>query len=169
MEFDPYANPLEADGVCGRCGRPVDTEKAHSKELILEADHFNFVGDREFDDLMMMLDNWGRGYMNLAREGVDWSLPHELFEDFTDKMVPYIIRLKETGYGTPDRMIAIGNKVVEVMDKLIKYLQSEEDVLRLGGAWTDKEQEIKEYWEKKGERVNAYLSVQMPNVRRIEG
>jgi hypothetical protein len=168
MEFDPYINPLGADKVCGRCLRPVDVDLAHSKELVTEADHLRQAGEKEFSDLMMMLDNWGKGYLNIAKEGIDWSLPHELFEDFTDQMVPYIIRLGDCGYSTPERMVAIGDKVVEVMRVLIDFMQSEEDVLRLGGVWSDKDQEIKEYWEKKGES-NAHLRIPVSTLRQLKG
>jgi len=133
-----------------------------------ETDHLTTVGVQEFHDLMLMLDNWGSGYLRLAAEGVDWSLPHEYFEDFTDQMVPYIMRLKVEGYATPERLRAIGDKILDNMNVLITFMQTEEDVLRLGGKWSDKDQEIKEYWEREG-GSNAYLRVRMSTVQQLEG
>ena len=172
MEIDLFINPPQSEegqAVCGRCCRPLDLSAAQTKELTLHVDHLEKAGEKEFSDLMMMLDNWGKGYMNIAKEGIDWSLPHELFEDFTDKMVPYIARLGECGYSTTERMEAIGAKIVEVIGVLIDFMQTEEDVLRLGGAWTDKEQDIKEYWEKEGESLNANFRISMRQMQQLEG
>ena len=173
MEIDTIINPPESDdqgrAICGRCCRPLDFGASQTKEVTLRAEYLEKAGEKEFADLMMMLDNWGKGYMNIAREGIDWSLPHELFEDFTDQMVPYIARLGECGYSTTERMESIGSKIVEVIETLIHFMQSEEDVLRLGGAWTDKEQEIKEYWEKEGESLNANFRISMRKMQQLEG
>lgn len=165
MEIDHFQNPPQFDGerfICGRCAKPLDFSEVQTKELATHVDHLNQAGEREFQDLMMMLDNWAQSYIRIVEQGtVDWSMPHELFEEFTLQMCPYIIRLRETGYSTPERLRAIGTQTVSVIKQLINTLQTEEDLLRLGGNWTDQDQEIKDYWTKKGELLNANLRISL--------
>ena len=102
---------------------------------------------RAFHDLNLMLVNWTNGYLRLlAERGVDWSAPHEFFEEFFLQMCPYIERLRVTGNTRPDLMRGIGDTLLECLREIIIRCEQEEDILRLTGRWTDEEQKIKEYW-----------------------
>jgi hypothetical protein len=135
------------NGYCPRCAYDIRGTIDISDGLVDPQVEKDKAGQREFNDLVLMLDNWLGGYKKLIqRKGVDWSLPHEFFQEFADHMVPYISRLKKLGYSTPERMRAIGDKVVDALHEMIQAIQQEEDLMRLTGQWDDEEETIKLEW-----------------------
>lgn len=129
----------------------MESSSSDGKELstIVETE-ITVKGGREFADLLLMLDSWTAAYIRvLDEEGCDWSSPHEFLQEFFEHMLFYIARLRETGHATPDRMIAIGEKLVESVQGIVTKCEQEEDLMRLVGRWTDKEQDIKDYWKDK--------------------
>lgn len=144
---DIELEPGISDGYCPRCAYDIHGTIDISEDLVDPQVQKDRAGAKEFATLMLMLDNWLKGYKKLIREeGVDWSLPHEFFQEFYELMTPYIARLRENGYATEDRMKAMGEKVVECLNDMIECIQQEEDVMRLTGQWTDKEEAIKLEW-----------------------
>ena len=117
---------------------------------------------KEFEDLCLMLNNWTAGYLRVLDErGVDWSVPHEFFDEFFHMMCPYIDHLHRTGNTRPELMLDIGATLVVCMERIVERCQQEEDILRLTGGWTDNEQEIKEHWEEENKNLSCrfqYLS-----------
>lgn len=155
IEIEPGIN----NGYCPRCAYDIAGTIDVSDDLVDPQAEKDKAGAREFLDLMMMLDNWCKGYIRIVREkGVDWSLPHEFFQEFTEQMVPYITRLRDTGYATPERMLAIGDKVTDMLADLIEAVQQEEDIMRLTGKWNDQEEAIKLEWMEKMKITQRLIS-----------
>lgn len=138
----------KVDGLCPRCCYEIDdTIDVPGDDLV---DVETEKGNKEFCDLMLMLNNWCDGYIRLITErGVDWSIPHEFLQEFGEQMIPYIARLRELGYVSQDRMLTIGDIVQDCLRKLIEAIEQEEGLMRLTGQWNEQEEEIKKYWEKK--------------------
>jgi len=142
------------DGLCPRCCYEIDDTIDMEITDVVSEDQ---KGAGEFCDLILILNNWCDGYLRLVTEsGVDWSLPHEFLEDFTDQMCPYIARLQSLGYANSDRMLQVGDIVKDCIAKIISALEQEEYLLRLTGRWDDKEEKIKEYWQ---ERIGSSFKV----------
>lgn len=146
---------------CPRCATELeygsDIGGESCTDIILRDDVDDPKIEREFNDLMMMMQNWANAYikyMDRKRE-CDWSTPHEFFEEFFHQMCPYIDRLHKTGNSRPDLMKGIGNKLVEVMEQIVLKCEQEEDLMRLTGRWSDGEQEIKDYWHEKTKKLKA--------------
>jgi len=147
------------DGFCPRCAYDIAGIITLSEDLVDPQAEKEKAGMLAFHELTNILDNWCSGYLRVISErGVDWSLPHEFFQEFHDLMVPYITRLKKTGYSTPERMSAIGQKVVDTLHKLIEAIQQEEDLMRLTGQWNDQEEEIKIEWMDRMKKVQGLIS-----------
>ncbi len=147
------------DGYCPRCAYDIKGTIDISEDLVDPEKLKEKAGIKEFETLMLMLDNWMKGYRDIVWEkGCDWSIPHEFFQDFVEHMVPYITRLQKTGYATPERMLAIGDKVTDMLNKLIEACQQEEDVMRLGGTWSEQEEQIKLYWQDKSKPIQRLIS-----------
>lgn len=139
--------PGEQDGHCPRCAYDIGGTIDISEDLVDPQVEKDRAGAKEFSDLMMMLENWCNGYKRIVWEkGADWSLPHEFLQEFAEQMVPYIARLRNTGYSTPERMAAIGEKIVTMLNELIEAIQQEEDIARLSGTWTDQDEQFKLEW-----------------------
>jgi len=122
------------DGFCPRCAYDIDGTidiTADYGELVDPEKEKEWKGQQEFNDLMNMLTNWSDGYIKIImRETIDWSLPHEFLQEFAEQMVPYIARLRETGYATQERMRAIGETVENCLCNIIQVLEAEEGLLR---------------------------------------
>ena len=135
------------DGICPRCAYDIKGTIDLSEDLVDPQVLKDKAGAIAFKELMIILDNWLISYKRIVEmKGVDWSLPHEFFQEFTDLMVPYISRLKQTGYATDDRMKAIGQKVVDALHEIIESIQAEEDIMRLTGQWSALDEEIRLEW-----------------------
>jgi len=117
---------------------------------------------KAFADLVLILDNWMAGYLRvLAERGIDWSAPHEFFEEFFHMMCPYIDHLHRTGNTRPGLMRSIGTKLIECLQQIIDVCQQQEDVMRLTGGWTDNEQEIKEHWEWETQKIASSVGARI--------
>ncbi len=116
-------------------------------------------------ELMMMLTNWSNAYQRLVDEdGINWELPHLFMEEVALQMLPYINRLRITGAIGNDDFRKLSEFFWEELEKLIVILDQEEDLMRLTGQWSDREQEIKEYWE---ETMGGISKLPMRDVKRI--
>ena len=158
----------EYEQICPRCGIDL-TIITISDEITTDEQQRQRTGKKETSDLKLMLRNWARAFRNHIKEkGVDWSIPHELLEEYGTMMVPYIGRLLVEKYIDNDDIIEIGAEFAEQVESLVVCLEQEEDLLRLTGQWTDNEQEIKEYWEGRfstsnGCSIQQYVQLPMRN------
>ncbi len=118
-------------------------------------------------DLIQMVGNWATAFINLTTEkGVDWSFPHELVEEIGTQMMPWIARLVQSGYFSKDEVSLVTATIDHEVGKLIRTLESEEDVLRLTGQWDEKEQDIKDHWNERFQKAHgiefkAYIQLPM--------
>lgn len=157
LVLDPFVDCAPLDGYCPRCAYDIfGTIDVDMGELIDPAAEQRKAGEREFDLLVKMIHNWRDAYVRLvSQDGVNWSLPHEFFQEFADQMVPYVARLKATGYATPILMQRMGDEITWAIQAVIAANDVEEDLMRLTGQWTDKEQEIKEYWMEQAKKLGG--------------
>jgi hypothetical protein len=121
-----------------------------SEDLVVEGAEKVEAGTKEVQDLIQMLRNWAQPYIRLIAEcGVDWSSPHSFLDEYATQMLPYIARLLKAGYISKEGVLDIADEFAKQVQDLIAQLDAEEDLMRLTGQWTDNEQEIKDYWEKR--------------------
>lgn len=155
----------EGHMVCPRCARIVDDlyDQTVVEGRALTDPQKRTTGERELRDLMKILRNWERGYIGkISEDGIDWSMPHEFFQEIWDFMLPYVKRLKDTGYTSPGLMREVGDQIIESIRNIIMALAGEEDLMRLTGRWTDDEQEIKEYWQGRAKQLGGTLFLCLP-------
>lgn len=168
LELNPWSMREPNPSHCPRCAYDLNTIDL-TDALIDPTTEKQRKGLREKIDLLKMLRNWGQAYERLVGErGVDWSLPHEYLQEVAENMLPYLDRLRKTEYLTSGDIADLGIFFAEQCGKLIVAIEQEEDLLRLTGGWTDREQEIKDYWQERfsksyGLTFQQYLQVSMRN------
>ena len=148
LQLTPEMRHRAHDGYCPRCCHdltivdicelPVTPEQLKDKQ-----------SQKEMYDLVQMVQNWAKFHKDyVATNGVDWSAPHELVEIIGMQMMPWIARLVQTGHFTKEHVAQISVVIDREVEELVVQLEAEEDILRLTGQWSDREQEIKDYWKK---------------------
>ncbi|NQT04177.1 MAG: hypothetical protein HQ580_19280 [Planctomycetes bacterium] len=67
---------------------------------------------KELDDLLLIVDNWIRGYKTLLAGPGDEYLIEDLKEEVNEKMMPYISRLLKTEHITREEMGVLSGEII---------------------------------------------------------
>jgi hypothetical protein len=130
------------------------------------------AGKREIMDLMTMMENWSKAHRRVIVEsGLDWSAPHEYMEDIFTIMMPYLGRLKQAGYIDQEDGERVLAYMAHQLERIVLTNGAAEEKLKLEGKWNEKEQGIKDYWDKRlqkesGVRIAHILSLPMRTEQR---
>lgn len=147
--IDEWSCPLTPDGLCPRCG--YDIRNTITIEDLSPSEKEKRKAFKEFHDLCLMLKNWSMGYVRVMDEqnDPDFSSPHDFMLEVGEQMAPYLARLDKMGYVTEELKSMIREAYFAAMDRIINKVHELEYLKRLTGEWSEKDQEIKDYWEEK--------------------
>jgi hypothetical protein len=157
--------------ICPRCAYDL-TIIDITDALVTPEELLKQAGQKEVGDLMTMMENWSKAHRRAIVElGLDWSAPHEYMEDIFAIMMPYLGRLKQAGYISQEDGEKVFAYMAHQLERIVLTNGAAEEKLKLEGKWNEKEQGIKDYWDKRlqkesGVRITHILSLPMRTEQR---
>lgn len=140
-------------GICPRCGVDLDLIVECGEESPEQReDRKKWIAAL---DLEKIWTNWVNGYGRLMveRQDPDYSLVHEFATEVMEYSFPYIQRLKLP----QDCMSYLRQVLNNLTESLLSTCYQLEDIQRLTGQWSDRDEENKRDWLKQLGFTNKLL------------
>lgn len=145
---------------CPRCAANQDEAPIDVGRELTEEELESRKMWQEVTDVCKVYKNWSKGFRRLIQESGEsnYSLVEEFSVEVLEHSFPFLRRLMNQDSFTVEMGQMIRDTVNTCTEEILQECITYEDLMRLGGTWTDAEQDLKEYWLKKIGFTNGLIA-----------